>query len=301
MPLHILKYTFIGLFFVAGVSAAETGDLKHPDWHPDGRFLVAEGSCAGSIDLYAIDLESGSVQLVWDGGFTEGYPRWLSDGERIAFHQINDKRESRLFLADLSLNGRVSEVRRISEGPFDIEPAPSPNGNLLVYSQQGEKGLDIALIDLAGGGVSRVWKTEFAENFPSWHPDGDAIIFYARKPSGTQLYIRSLSSDRIDALTTGDGPNFVGTLSPDGSLLAYSSERTGDREIYLRDVLGGEERRLTEREGRDGYAKFSPDGLKLAYHSVIDGTDGPYVVIRLMDLDTGATTGFSCRDWSTGR
>jgi len=289
------------LLFAAGVAVAETGDLKHPDWHPDGRFLVAEGSCAGSIDLYAIDLESGTVQLVWDGGFTEGYPRWFSDGERIAFHQIDDNRESRLFLADLSLEGLVSNVRRVSEGPFDIEPAPSPNGNLLVYSQQGEKGLDIALIDLAGSSMGRVWKTEFAENFPSWHPDGDAIIFYARKPSGTQLYIRSLSSDRIDALTMGDGPNFVGTLSPDGSLLAYNSERTGDREIYLLNLVGGEERRLTRREGRDGYAKFSPDGLKLAYHSVMDGTDGPYVVIRLMDLDTGETTGFSCRDWSTGR
>ena len=113
---------------------------------------------------------------------------------------------------------------------------------------KGEKGLDIALIDLAGGSMRRVWKTEFAENFPSWHPDGDAIIFYARKPSGTQLYIRSLSSDRIDALTMGDGPNFVGTLSPNGDLLAYSSERTDDREIYLRNLVGGEERRLTERQ-----------------------------------------------------
>ncbi len=55
MPLHTLKYTFMGLFFATGVTAAETGDLKHPDWHPDGRLLVAEGSCAGSIDLYLID------------------------------------------------------------------------------------------------------------------------------------------------------------------------------------------------------------------------------------------------------
>lgn len=282
------------LLFAAGPAAAETGDLKHPDWHPGGRYLVAEGSCAGSIDLYLIDVHQRNVQLVFDGKQTEGYPRWFADGRRIAFHQIDDKRESRLFLADLSLDGDVSDVRRISEGPFDIEPAPSPDGSLLVYSQQGEKGLDIALFDLASGDMSRVWKTEAAENFPSWHPDGESITFYARKETRTQIYSLDLETDRIVALTSGSGPNFVGDLSPDGNLLAYSSERTGDREIYLRDIGSGQERRVTEREGRDGYAKFSPDGDHLAYHAGMDG----YVGIRVLNLETDDLTEFSCRDWS---
>ena len=140
-----------------------------------------------------------------------------------------------------------------------------------------------------------MWQTEFAENFPSWHPDGSAIIFYARKPSGTQIYSRDLESDRIDSLTQGDGPNFVGHLSPDGKLLAYSSERSGDREIYIRNLLQGEERRVTERAGRDGYAKFSPDGDYLAWHSVIDGA---FSVIRLLNLESGEMSAFSCRDRS---
>jgi TolB protein len=284
----------IGLLLGVAIAAAETGDLKHPDWHPDGKLLVAEGSCAGSVDLYLIDVEESTVRLVWDGKQTEGYPRWFSDGKRIAFHQIDDKRESRIFVAELSLDGEISGVRRITEGPFDIEPAPSPDGSRIVYSQRGEKGLDIALLDLSGERATRVWKTEFAENFPSWHPDGSAIIFYTRKPSGTQIYSRDLESDQLDALTAGDGPNFVGHLSPDGKLLAYSSERSGDREIYVRDLLEGEERRVTERAGRDGYAKFSPDGDYLAWHSVIDEEFG---VIRLLNLESGEMSEFSCRDW----
>jgi len=286
------------LLLAAGVAAAETGDLKHPDWHPDGRLLVAEGSCAGSIDLYLIDVEEKTVQLVWDGKQTEGYPRWFSDGKRIAFHQIDDKRESRIFLAELSAEGDISDVVRISEGPFDIEPAPSPDGSRIVYSQKGEKGLDIALLDLSGEHASRVWKTEFAENFPSWHPGGSAIIFYARKPSGTQIYSRDLESDQINALTQGDGPNFVGHMSPDGKLLAYSSERRGDREIYVRDLLTGEEQQLTERAGRDGYAKFSPNGDYLAWHSVIDEE---FSVTRLLNLESGEMSEFSCGDWSGER
>ena len=80
----------------AGVAA---GDLKHPDWHPDGSKLIAEGSCFGSIDVFLINLDDGSVRQMWDGGFDEGYPRWFSDGTRLVFHQIDDQRQARLFVA----------------------------------------------------------------------------------------------------------------------------------------------------------------------------------------------------------
>ncbi len=53
---------------------------------------------------------------------------------------------------------------------------------------------------------------------------------------------------------------------------------------------------MTERAGRDGYAKFSPDGDYLAWHSVIDEE---FSVIRLLNLDSGEMSAFSCRDWSS--
>ena len=291
MPLYEFKYVFLGMLLATAAVAAEPGDLKHPDWHPDGRLLIAEGSCAGSIDLYLIDLQEDTVKFIWDGKHTEGYPRWFSDGKRIVFHQIDDKRESRLFVAELSPTGDISDIQRISDGPFDIEPAPSPDGNTIAYSLPGERGLDIALLEMGGGRSTRVWKTEYAENFPSWHHSGETIIFYARKPDGTQVYQRDLVSDQITALTEGEGPNFVAALSPDGGALAYSSERSGDREIYVRNLASGKERRLTDRPGRDGYPKFSPDGRRIAYHSVVGDSRAE---IRVLNLDTAERMAFAC-------
>jgi Tol biopolymer transport system component len=66
----------------------------------------------------------------------------------------------------------------------------------------------------------------------------------------------------------------------------------------VHDLLTGEEQQLTERAGRDGYAKFSPDGDYLAWHSVIDGE---FSVTRLLNLDSGELSEFSCRDWSGER
>jgi TolB protein len=277
-----------------GLGPSASGDLKHPDWHPGGRRLVAEGSCAGSIDLYVIDLDAHTVRRVWDGGFTEGYPRWFPDGVRVAFHQIDDDRTATLHVARVAVSGEGSEVVRLSDGPFDIEPAPSPDGRRLVYSRRGDQGQDIALFDVERARVDRVWRTPDAENFPSWSPDGGSVVYHARTAAGTQVYRRDLASGGVEALTDGDGPNLVGAVSPDGRRLVYTSERGGDRELYVRVLASGDERRLTSRAGRDEYAKFSPDGTRLAYHAEIGGG----VVIRVLDLGSGDTSEFSCEDRS---
>ena len=67
MSLHTYIGTLIGLLLAIGFAAAETGDLTHPDWHPDGKLLVAEGSCADSIDLYLIDVEESEHRHLFAG------------------------------------------------------------------------------------------------------------------------------------------------------------------------------------------------------------------------------------------
>lgn len=270
---------------------AETGDLKHPDWHPDGRKLIAEGSCFGSTDLFLIDLDDGTVRLLWDGGHTEGYPRWFHDGSRVVFHQIDDDRQARLFVASVTENGDIQKAQRLTNGPFDIEPAPSPVGQTIAFSRAGKNGLDIGLVDVATRKVIRSWKTAAAENFPSWFPDGSSIVFHARNNDGTQIYKRDLKTDELSQLTNDNGPNLVANISADGYALAYSSERDNDREIYVRDLRTGTDTRLTDRPGRDGYPKVSPNGKRIAYHSV---DDGGTAVVRVMDNSGEALSEYDC-------
>lgn len=278
-----------GCLLSLGVSAGEA-DLKHPDWHPSGDLLLAEGSCHGGIGLYLLDLAEDSARLLYDSVHVDGYPRWFADGERIAFHQIDDKRQARLFVARVSANGDIASVERVTSGPFDIEPAPSPDGTRIAFSSAGESGQDISVLDLQTH-EQHAWRTPEAENFPSWHPDGHSIVFHARDTDGVQVYLRSRRTGEIRQLTLGAGPNMVGHLDSEGTRLVFSSERDGDREIYLRDLERGDETRLTARAGRDGYPKFSPDGERIAYHRASD--DGS-TSLRIFDLASGETRDFSC-------
>jgi len=272
------------------VAYAQTADLKHPDWHPESDLLISEGSCNGNVGLYLVDLAIGSVRLLFSSEYTDGYPRWFSDGQRIAFHQINARRESKIQIATVSDTGELSDIQPVTEGPFDVEPAPSPDGTQIAYSALGKRGQDIALARLAGG-RPKVWETEFAESFPSWHPDGGSIIFHATEDERTQIYQRLLLTYQLSEVTSSSGPNLVGHFSADGKRMVFTSERNGDREIYLKELESGTETRLTNREGRDEYPKFSPDGSRIAYHS--DTEDGP-TIIRVLNLDSGETADFSC-------
>jgi len=276
---------------VRSACADSSGELKHPDWHPAGRLLVAEGSCAGGTDLYLVDTVTGHGSRLWDGGATEGYPRWFPRGDRIAFHQIDGDRKSRILIANLDDNMTVSNVRVLTEGPFDIEPAPSPDGLRIAHTRAGPTSLDLALVDAESGKAIATWETDDAENFPSWYPDGVSIIFHARDAASTRIWRLDLDTGARSLRVPDSGPNLVGNLDSRGDRMVYSSERDGDREVYLRDIASGSERRLTVRPGRDGYPKFSPGGKRIAYHAVIDGTS---TVIRVLNLDSGEMTQFSC-------
>ncbi len=205
MSLHTCIGTLIGLLLGVAIAAAETGDLKHPDWHPDGKLLVAEGSCAGSIDLYLIDVEEKTVRLVWDGKQTEGYPRWFSDGKRIAFHQIDDKRESRIFLAELSAEGDIESflaLLRIDDpaavrggGWFEIERAPGYATNSGDFTAQGKLGDEDARLALV---IDLMKRNALAIREP-------ARIALGLLSIPDQLYGAFFDIDQIEVDATGTG------------------------------------------------------------------------------------------------
>ena len=147
---------------LAATAAAGDGDLKHPDWHPDGNLLIAEGSCHGNIGLYIVDLAAATARLAYDSEHVDGYPRWFADGRRIAFHQIDTDRSSRVFLASVSATGDVMDVELVTPGPFDIEPAPSPDGTRVAFTAAGDAGQDVAILNLESD-IAQVWSTPEAE------------------------------------------------------------------------------------------------------------------------------------------
>lgn len=143
-------------------------------------------------------------------------------------------------------------------------------------------------------------------------PDGKKIVFVKReiipdeKKKGelrrTQdIYMITLSDNKIYRLTTHENGSSYPKWSPDGKYIAFLSSRIKKNQIWLLDMeLGGEAQQLTDRESGISEFAWSPDSKHIAFISTDpkkeDKTKGekektkkddPYVITRTKFLYDG--------------
>jgi Tol biopolymer transport system component len=158
-------------------------------------------------------------------------------------------------------------------------PVWSPDGRFIAYSASVEQRFSqIFLYDTLTGDVTQLTASPHNSRFPSWLPDGQALIYNSFTPvpglsdvSTQALFRLDLESQETSLLF--DDPNTIEThpaVSPDGSLVAYTSVRTvGERlvrEIYLLDLATLTVRQLTAN-GDDQFPRWHPDGETIYFDS----------------------------------
>ena len=152
-----------------------------PVWSPDGRFIAFHSHRAG-LDIWRM-LPDGSnqVNLTADNGLEDTFPAWSPDGETIAFCTRESSGATSVHLIDYD----GTNERAISNLPCQGRPAWSPAGHLLAvpvpiipppHSWQVWRS-DIHIIDVATEQHRPVRVTSNSDEFPSWHPSGDRLVF----------------------------------------------------------------------------------------------------------------------------
>jgi serine/threonine-protein kinase len=181
---------------------------------------------------------------------------------------------------------------------LEIDPALSPDGNLLAYVsgapgnrrvflKQGAEGRVLTLTDGVDGN----------HRSPEWSPDGTELLFHA---NGSIYAIQSLGGvppRRIVGPVSPSGPGSVNnqpardaTWSPDGSQIAFTA---GNRILVIQADGSGLRELATDYEPHS--LQWSPDGSRLAYVSgnsdfIHDETllgNGAPSSIRLLRLSGG--------------
>jgi serine/threonine-protein kinase len=148
-----------------------------PRLSPDGRLLALE--IEGDIWVY--DLVRGTTtRVTFDGG---NRPAWTPDGRRIAFTH-----PSGIFMASID---HSSEAERLTEGKEHHSNAVSPDGQTLLFHAHDQAGADILTLKLDNQSEPQSWlATAFAEDGPSFSPDGKWIVFVSNESGQAEIYVR---------------------------------------------------------------------------------------------------------------
>ncbi len=99
----------------------------------------------------------------------------------------------------------------------------SPDGENIVFTLKDETGdADIAILTIATGNILRISRDKYNDIQPSWHPDGNRIIFSSDRDGVYNLYEFNINKKTLSKLTNFIGGGFSPDISPDGKSLTFA-------------------------------------------------------------------------------
>jgi TolB protein len=257
------------------------GPIYYRDEAPDetGRIHAVEPDGTGERVAFPADSLPSAGQFAWS-----------ADGRKIAFDGYYGDHEG---ISTAAADG--SSVRSITDGPNDLWPSWSPDGQMIVFastrydpSVEGcPTGIDlrcptdIYVMDVDGSAITRLTTDPSPEWDPVWSPDGTQIAF-VKGESEVEVFVMNTDGSDVRRVTsTEGGSGFAPSWSPDGSKIVFGSIQYEDWGIFVVDADGTNEHALLfENSVYATNPAWSPDGDQIVFAGSIGGAEhlGLYVI-----------------------
>jgi len=233
-----------------------SGDAVHPDWSPNGRWIVFELDTPNRCSVALMRADGSHMRTLPrpPGAECDGQPSFTPGGNRIVFGSFNPQTEDEAVWIE-NLDG--THQHRLATSPFGgaTDPNVSPHGGWLTFVGFNGQPFGQGLIRTSIRGQHPKLLLPYATDVAvkhDWAPDGHRIVF-------TNNADRTNRAANIGTITAGGTGlrwlthlhdpavrAYAGSYSPDGRWIAYRLENHG-RYSLMRMHPDGSDKQVIRR------------------------------------------------------
>lgn len=252
----------------------------HPQWNPNGKWILYDSGRKGYNELYVISEDGKGSNLL---AATEIYT-----GEDMIASPVRDTGDA------------------VSSDRFDARELWSPDGTRISYTERSRQffsgKLNILRFDQATGKASGSAITIYtAQNDPGgawaintavWSPDSKTLAVVLQQTHWDKIWQIPAKGGSPKELTFGSGEDEEPLYSPDGKWILFESNRDlpEERHLWVVPAAGGDPHRLTTLTGFEAWPIWSTDsqtvrfqwrstlGASATYSAGVTGKDQPQLI-----------------------
>ncbi len=192
--------------------AHHPGTNSAPAWSPDGTKIMFMSSMFGNPELFVAEADGTRPRRVTHSTGADTSAAYNpKTGQQVVF--VSD-RDGLPQLYTMDADGSDLTKIPLPDMGYVIDPAWSPNGQLLAFSWRRPSGnYDIYVMDIASHALVELTRDAARNERPSWAPDGRHLVFESTR-TGTRQIWSMLADGTSPRELTAQGQNESPNWSP---------------------------------------------------------------------------------------